>query len=100
MVRKCCVPLLYYLISIPERAQLLSYSLEEESERWKSNLMEVERNLQVLVGNCTVASMQVAYAGNVTKLSTTQLATVHFMLSDGAKYSGICTFLESLIHAK
>ena len=38
-----------------ERAQLLSYSLEEESERWKSNLMEVERNLQVLVGNCTVS---------------------------------------------
>ena len=30
-----------------ERAQLLSYSLEEESERWKSSLIEVERNLQV-----------------------------------------------------
>ena len=46
-----------------ERAQLLSYSLEEESERWKTMLIEVEKNLQVLVGNTIVTSMNVAYAG-------------------------------------
>ena len=46
-----------------ERAQLLSYSLEEESERWKSILMDVEKNLQVLVGNTILASMTVSYGG-------------------------------------
>ena len=37
-----------------ERAQLLSYSLEEESERWKANLIEVDKSLQVLVGNTVI----------------------------------------------
>ena len=37
-----------------ERAQLLSYSLEEESERWKANLIEVDKSLQVLVGNAVI----------------------------------------------
>ena len=40
-----------------ERAQLLSYSLEEESERWKSNLIEVDKSLQVLVGNTVIVVM-------------------------------------------
>ena len=31
------------------RAQVLSYSLEEESERWKQSLIEVEKALKVLV---------------------------------------------------
>ena len=47
-----------------ERAQLLSYSLEEESQRWKSNLIEVDKSLQMLVGNTVVAAMIVAYSGN------------------------------------
>jgi hypothetical protein len=46
-----------------ERAQLLSYSLEEESERWKTNLIDVDKSLQVLVGNSVVAAMIVAYSG-------------------------------------
>ena len=33
-----------------ERAQLLSYSLEEESERWKASLIEVDKSLQMLIG--------------------------------------------------
>ena len=45
------------------RAQMLSYSLEEESERWKQSLIEVDKTLKVLVGNSIVASMLVAYAG-------------------------------------
>ncbi len=46
-----------------ERAQLLSYSLEEESQRWKSSLIEVDKSLQMLVGNSVVAAMTVAYSG-------------------------------------
>lgn len=46
-----------------ERAQLLSYSLEEESERWKATLIEVDKSLQMLVGNTVVAAMIVAYSG-------------------------------------
>ena len=45
------------------RAQMLSYSLEEESERWKQSLMEVDKNLKVLVGNSVIAAMLVAYGG-------------------------------------
>ena len=48
-----------------ERAQLLSYSLEEESERWKANLIEVDKSLQMLIGNSVVAAMIVAYAGGM-----------------------------------
>ena len=45
------------------RAQMLSYSLEEESERWKQLLMEVDKNLKVLIGNAIIAAMLVAYGG-------------------------------------
>ena len=45
------------------RAQALSYSLEEESQRWKQSLMEVEKSLKVLVGNSIIAAMMVAYGG-------------------------------------
>ena len=31
------------------RAQMLSYSLEEESERWKQSLVDVDKTLKVLV---------------------------------------------------
>ena len=31
------------------RAQMLSYSLEEESERWKQSLIDVDKTLKVLV---------------------------------------------------
>ena len=33
------------------RAQMLSYSLEEESERWKQSLIDVDKTLKVLVSN-------------------------------------------------
>ena len=33
------------------RAQMLSYSLEEESERWKQSLTEVDKTLKVLVSS-------------------------------------------------
>ena len=45
-----------------ERAQLLSYSLEEESARWKATLLEVDKSLQMLVGNSVIAAMIVAYS--------------------------------------
>ena len=47
-----------------ERAQLLSYSLEEESERWKAALIEVDKSLQMLVGNSVIAAMIVAYSAS------------------------------------
>ena len=45
-----------------ERAQLLSYSLEEESARWKATLLEVDKSLQMLVGNSVISAMIVAYS--------------------------------------
>ena len=36
------------------RAQMLSYSLEEESERWKQSLIEVDKTLKVLVSDFTM----------------------------------------------
>ena len=46
-----------------ERAQLLSYSLEEECQRWQSTLIDVDKSLQMLIGNTVVAAMIVAYSG-------------------------------------
>ena len=45
------------------RAQALSYSLEEESQRWKQTLMDVEKSLKVLIGNSIIGAMMVAYGG-------------------------------------
>ena len=44
------------------RAQMLSYSLEEESERWKQSLIDVDKTLKVLVSNSDILILEIYQA--------------------------------------
>ena len=41
---------------------MLSYSLEEESERWKQSLIDVDKTLKVLVSNSDILILEIYQA--------------------------------------
>ncbi|QQP56240.1 Uncharacterized protein FKW44_000835, partial [Caligus rogercresseyi] len=56
-----------------ERAEHLSYSLEEECTRWRGQLQTAERQLNNLLGDSLILSFIVGYAGNLSENSRNEL---------------------------